>query len=115
MVQGGGQRRHGHPRGLPAHEEAGEEAGQERRPEMSARRAFRKPRMLEPDQAIETFATIHPPESAEAPILMSGVRAAMRQWLVEMGAADDLKAVGLEPRRTALLSGPPGCGKTTLA
>lgn len=55
------------------------------------------------------------PGDAEAPILTAPVRAALHQWLFEMNAEDELKSVGLKPRSRALLSGPPGCGKTTLA
>lgn len=55
------------------------------------------------------------PGDAEAPILTAPVRAALHQWLFEMNAEQDLQSVGLKPRSRALLSGPPGCGKTTLA
>lgn len=55
------------------------------------------------------------PSDAQAPILTAGVRAALHQWLFEMNAEDELRAVGLKPRSRCLLSGPPGCGKTTLA
>lgn len=55
------------------------------------------------------------PGDAEAPILTPPVRSALHQWLFEMNAEDQLKAVGLKPRSRAMLSGPPGCGKTTLA
>ncbi len=55
------------------------------------------------------------PGDAESPILTAPVRTALHQWLFEMNAEADLKAVGLKPRSRALLSGPPGCGKTTLA
>ncbi|ARR55350.1 AAA family ATPase [Rhizorhabdus wittichii DC-6] len=55
------------------------------------------------------------PEESEAPILTPLVRAALHQWLYEMNAAEELQAVGLTPRSRAILSGPPGCGKTTLA
>lgn len=55
------------------------------------------------------------PGDAEAPILTPPVRAALHQWLFEMNSAPQLEAVGLKPRTRALLSGPPGCGKTTLA
>lgn len=55
------------------------------------------------------------PKDAEEPILAPGVRAAVKGWLDEIRARDALAAVGLKPRSSALLSGPPGCGKTTLA
>lgn len=55
------------------------------------------------------------PEAAEEPILAPSVRSAIYHWLVEINAAQELRAVGLKPRCSALLYGPPGCGKTTLA
>lgn len=55
------------------------------------------------------------PGDAEAPILTPPVRGALHQWLFEMNCEADLKSVGLKPRSRCLLSGPPGCGKTTLA
>lgn len=55
------------------------------------------------------------PGEATAPILTGPVRASLQQWMAEMNAADELEAVGLKPRQRCLLSGPPGCGKTTLA
>lgn len=61
------------------------------------------------------FGQVFYPDDAESPILTPGVRAALHQWLYEMNAAAELEAVGLKPRQRALLSGPPGCGKTTLA
>lgn len=61
------------------------------------------------------FGQIVHPDTAESPILTAPVRAALHQWLFEMNAEAELEAVGLKPRNRALLSGPPGCGKTTLA
>ena len=55
------------------------------------------------------------PSDATAPILTRPVRGALQQWMLEMSSAAELKRVGLRPRQRALLSGPPGCGKTTLA
>jgi len=54
-------------------------------------------------------------DSAEEPILSAPVRQAVFGWLAEINAAAELKKVGIKPRSSALLSGPPGCGKTTLA
>lgn len=61
------------------------------------------------------YGVIVMPGDAEAPILTPPVRAALHQWLFEMNAEDELTAVGLKSRNRCLLSGPPGCGKTTLA
>jgi energy-coupling factor transporter ATP-binding protein EcfA2 len=55
------------------------------------------------------------PHEAEEPILAAPVRSAVFGWLAELNARAELKAVGIKPRSSALLSGPPGCGKTTLA
>jgi SpoVK/Ycf46/Vps4 family AAA+-type ATPase len=68
-----------------------------------------------PVQDITEFAEILRPEDAEPPILSSAIRMAVRQWMVELSAESELRKYSLKPRRTALLSGPPGCGKTTLA
>lgn len=64
---------------------------------------------------IAGFASILRPKDSEAPILAATVRESVRQWMVECGAVTELATVGLKPRRTAMLSGPPGTGKTTLA
>lgn len=60
-------------------------------------------------------ADVRSPSEADEPILGTNVRAAIFGWLAEINAADELAAVGVKPRNTALLFGPPGCGKTTLA
>lgn len=65
--------------------------------------------------AIGDLAEVRSPREAEEPILAPHARAAVFEWLAEIRAQAELKAVGLKPRSTALLHGPPGCGKTTLA
>lgn len=55
------------------------------------------------------------PHQAEEPILAPNARTALVEWLAEIRAAPALLEVGVKPRATALLHGPPGCGKTTLA
>lgn len=83
---------------------------------MTRRVTEMKPQRL--DEMTASFgdmAVIMPPDDAEPPILPPGIRAAVRQWLTELQCVDELAEVGLTPRRSGLLSGPPGCGKTTLA
>jgi DNA polymerase III delta prime subunit len=65
--------------------------------------------------ALGHLAEIKMPKDADEPILAGRTRLAVYEWLFEIRAAADLKAVGLKPRQSALLFGPPGCGKTTLA
>jgi len=65
--------------------------------------------------ALGSRVEVRAPGEAEEPILAPNARTAVFEWLQEVNAAEALKAVGLRARSTALLSGPPGCGKTTLA
>jgi SpoVK/Ycf46/Vps4 family AAA+-type ATPase len=66
-------------------------------------------------EALGPLADVRSPKDAEAPILAPAVRAALFAWLAEINAQEELEAVGLKPRATALFYGPPGTGKTTLA
>ena len=65
--------------------------------------------------AILGFCDVLRPEESDPPILPPDIRAVVHHWLTEMNAAKELAAVKVKPRRSALLGGPPGCGKTTLA
>lgn len=67
------------------------------------------------EMAFGPFGEVVMPADAKPPILTASVRAALHQWMHEINAGDELQAVGLKPRQRCLLSGPPGCGKTTLA
>ncbi|WP_309086437.1 ATP-binding protein [Chelativorans sp.] len=64
---------------------------------------------------LASFGEVLMPEEAQEPILAKPVRAALLEWLTELWAAEDLREVGLEPRKRALFTGAPGTGKTTLA
>lgn len=65
--------------------------------------------------AFSPYGELFFPGDAIAPILTPHVRGALTAWMIEMNSAAALKKVGLTPRSRAMLSGPPGCGKTTLA
>lgn len=67
------------------------------------------------DPTIEKFAHIYKPDSSDQPILTKAVQEAVQQWMTEITCMDELEKIGLKPRLTAMFSGPPGCGKTTLA
>ena len=64
---------------------------------------------------LKRFGRIFEVKEAAEPILSRPVRGALMDWLTEIWAKQELAAVGLQPRRKALIDGPPGVGKTTLA
>jgi hypothetical protein len=64
---------------------------------------------------LSPFADVRMPEDAPEPILGPSMRQALLEWLREISCAAELKAAKIKPRRTALLYGLPGTGKTTWA
>jgi SpoVK/Ycf46/Vps4 family AAA+-type ATPase len=64
---------------------------------------------------LEEFGSLLQPSEAVEPILARPVRGALLEWLTEVWAEDELKAVGLTARKRAIFDGKPGVGKTTLA
>lgn len=64
---------------------------------------------------LESFGRVLYPADAPAPILAGATRQLVIEWLREIESREALAAARLEPRRKAMLFGPPGCGKTTLA
>lgn len=65
--------------------------------------------------SLEAFGQVFEPQEAEEPILAKGVRGALLEWLTEVWAEEELKALKIKPRKKAIFDGPPGVGKTTLA
>lgn len=61
------------------------------------------------------FGDLFEASEAAEPILAQPVRSALTEWLTEIWAEEELKAVGIAPRRRAIFDGAPGVGKTTLA
>ncbi|CAO3446687.1 Cell division protein FtsH (EC 3.4.24.-) [Azospirillum argentinense] len=76
--------------------------------------AHRDRESFEPTGTIRRFATILRPDEAEPPVLTRNVRESVHQWFTELQATKELEAVNLKPRRSCIMGGPPGCGKTTL-
>ncbi|MGE5510285.1 MAG: AAA family ATPase [Bacteroidota bacterium] len=64
---------------------------------------------------LKQFAKIMEPADAEPPILTHPVQQALIDWMAELNYHEKLAAVGIKPRRTAMLYGIPGSGKTTFA
>ncbi len=67
------------------------------------------------ESRLGNMVEIRLPDACDEPILTQPVREAVREWMIEARMAPELAAVGVKPRQTCLLFGPPGCGKTTLA
>lgn len=74
-----------------------------------------RPGKLKSSANLEDYGQVLQPHEAFEPILERRTRAALLEWMEEIWAADLLKAAKLKPRVKAMLSGPPGCGKTTMA
>jgi SpoVK/Ycf46/Vps4 family AAA+-type ATPase len=78
--------------------------------------APRKPQnAAQAEKQLKEHAKILDIGEAEQPILAPSVRRAVHRWLNELRYESELAEVGVEARRSVLLYGPPGCGKTTLA
>ena len=75
-----------------------------------------QPKRVEPGHRGRDFIDeVQPQRRLEELVLPDPVRTACRQLIEEHHRADLLRAHSLEPRHRALLVGPPGNGKTTLA
>lgn len=66
-------------------------------------------------KALGDLVEVRLPGACDEPILSPTVRRTVREWMLEQSAEEELRAVGVKPRMTCLLNGPPGCGKTTMA
>jgi SpoVK/Ycf46/Vps4 family AAA+-type ATPase len=64
---------------------------------------------------LQDFGDLFQPSEAAEPILARPVRSALLEWLTEIWAEEELRAVGIGPRKRAIFDGAPGVGKTTLA
>lgn len=65
--------------------------------------------------SLDAYGQVFEPQEAAEPILARPVRSALLEWLTEVWAEEELKAIGIGPRRKAIFDGAPGVGKTTLA
>lgn len=61
------------------------------------------------------FGDVRKPEDAEPPILGPAARQVLHSWMYELNFTKELARVGVKPRTRAMMKGPPGTGKTTLA
>lgn len=64
---------------------------------------------------LATFGQLLEPSEAIEPILARPVRNGLLEWLTEIFAETELRALDIGPRKRAIFDGPPGVGKTTLA
>lgn len=74
-----------------------------------------KPKGDDPYAVFEKFGVVRLPKESEAPILTVATREALVEWMLEINNAAVLAEVGVKPSLRAMLKGPPGTGKTTLA
>lgn len=73
-------------------------------------------RMLAPANSVRRELKIDQPTRRLADLVLDDeTSSAWKRVLAEHAAADRLQQHGLQPTRTALLLGPPGCGKTATA
>lgn len=66
-------------------------------------------------KSLTDFGTLFLPSEAMEPILSKAVRNGLMEWITEIFAEEELRAVGIGARKRAIFDGPPGVGKTTLA